>query len=281
MSGFAPDWLQLRESADHAARDRGLLDKLATRFAGREAVTVVDLGAGLGSNLRATAPYLPQLQRWVLVDHDPVLLTAACEVIAAWADSHQPAADGIAVRKGDRSIHVELKRADLAADAAPWRSSPPDLVTAAALFDLVSAAWIARFVAALIEARLPFYTALTHDGGTQWNPPHPGDAAMHAAFGRHFGRDKGFGPAVGGAATGLIADGLAAAGYEITRVPSPWRLGDSEAALIGALADGWADAVRDTGDVAGVVIDEWVAARKRPGSACVIGHADLLAFPPG
>jgi hypothetical protein len=280
MSGFAPDWLRLRESTDHAARDRGLLDRLARHFAGREAVTVVDLGAGLGSNLRATAPSLPMVQRWVLVDHDPVLLAAACEVIAAWADSHQPAADGIEARKGDRSIHVELKRADLAADAAPWGSSRPDLVTAAALFDLVSAAWLARFVAELTRARLPFYTALTHDGGTRWNPPHLGDAAMHAAFARHFGRDKGFGPAVGGAATGLIADGLAAAGYEVNRVSSPWRLGTDNAALIAALADGWAEAVRETGDVAGVVIDEWVAARKREGCTCVIGHEDLLAFPP-
>ena len=280
MSGFAPDWLRLRESADQAARDRALLDRLAARFAGREAVSVVDLGAGLGSNLRATVPYLPKVQRWMLVDHDPVLLAAACEVIAAWADSHQPAADGIDARKGDRSVHVELKRADLAADVAPWGSSPPDLVTAAALFDLVSASWIARFVADLARARLPFYTALTHSGGTQWNPPHPGDAAMHATLARHFGRDKGFGPAVGGAATGLLADGLAAAGYDVARAPSPWRLGADDAALMVALADGWAGAVRETGEVAGVVIDEWVAARKRAGGACMVGHEDVLAFPP-
>jgi len=280
MSGFAPDWLRLRESADHAARDRGLLDKLAAYFAGREAVTVVDLGAGLGSNLRATASYLPKVQRWVLVDHDPALLAAACEVIAAWADSHQPTADGIEARKGDHSLHVKLKHADLAADVAPWGSSAPDLVTAAALLDLVSADWIARFVAAFTRARIPFYTALTHDGGTQWNPPHPGDAAMDSAFTRHFGRDKGFGPAVGGAATALMADRLSAAGYEVSRAPSPWRLGAGDAALLAALADGWAEAVRETGEVAGIVIDEWVEARKRPGNACMVGHADLLALPP-
>jgi len=40
------------------------------------------------------------------------------------------------------------------------------------------------------------------------------------------------------------------------------------------------EAVRETGDVAGVVSDEWLAARKRAESACVVGHADLLALPP-
>jgi hypothetical protein len=279
MSGFAPDWLRLRENADHAARDRGLLEKLAARFAGRETLTVFDLGAGLGSNLRATAPYLPEVQRWVLLDHDPALLATACEVIAAWADSHQPAADGIEAQKGGRSIHVELKRTDLATDVAPWGATQPDLVTAAALFDLVAAGWIARFVAAVAQARVTFYTALTYDGATKWSPPHPGDRAMHAAFARHFGRDKGFGPSVGGAATGLLADGLDAAGYQIMRAPSPWQLGAEDGALIAALADGWAEAVRETGEVAAVVIDEWLAARKRD-STCVTGHEDLLAFPP-
>jgi hypothetical protein len=280
VNDFAPDWLQLREPADHRARDRGLLEKLAAHFAGRGAVTVMDLGAGLGSNLRATAPVLPPVQRWVLVDHDPVLLAAACEAIASWADWTQPAADGIEARKGDLAVYVELKRADLASNPAPWGANPPHLVTAAALFDLVSAAWIARFVSELVVARLPFYTALTHDGGTEWHPPHPGDAAMRSAFERHFGRDKGFGPAAAGAATRLLADALAISGYEVARAPSLWQLDTDDAALIAALADGWAEAVRETGEVPTLVIDEWLAARKRTGNACLVGHEDLIAFPP-
>ena len=73
MSGFSSDWLKLRESADHRARNQELLAKLAACFAEREAILVADLGAGTGSNLRAIAPHLPSRQQWVLVDHDPVL----------------------------------------------------------------------------------------------------------------------------------------------------------------------------------------------------------------
>ena len=36
LSGFSPEWLLLREPADHRARDRGLVERLAAHLAGRE-----------------------------------------------------------------------------------------------------------------------------------------------------------------------------------------------------------------------------------------------------
>ncbi len=279
MSGFSSDWLKLRESADHRARNRQLLAKLAAHFTDRETVLVVDLGTGTGSNLRAIAPQLPALQQWILVDHDPALLTAACDCIAAWADSSRPTATGIEASKGGRSILVELKRADLSAEPAAWGGAAPDLVTAAALFDLVSATWIDRFVTALARSRLAFYTALTHSHTAEWNPPHPADAAMTKAFESHFGSDKGFGPSAGSRATDLLANKLSAAGYQVESAPSPWQLGRADAALIATLADGWAAAVRETKRVTPTTISDWLAARKAEGVSCVVGHKDLLALP--
>jgi hypothetical protein len=139
MSGFAPEWLTLRESADHRARNAGLLAALGKHFSTRDAIIVVDLGAGLGSNLRATAPVLPARQHWVLVDHDPVLLAGACDAIASWADSVRPATAGLEVMKADRSIRVEVRHADLAKDPDAFAAHAPDLVTAAALFDRLRA----------------------------------------------------------------------------------------------------------------------------------------------
>ncbi len=87
MSGFSAEWLALREPADHRARNRDLLGALARRFAGRDTLSVVDLGCGAGSNLRALAPALPRRQRWRLVDHDAALLGAARGRIAQWGDA--------------------------------------------------------------------------------------------------------------------------------------------------------------------------------------------------
>jgi hypothetical protein len=280
VSGFAPDWLRLREGADHRSRDPALLARLALYFGGRAEVRVVDLGAGLGSNLRASYSALPARQHWVLVDNDPLLLSAACEAIAAWADTARPTASGIEASKNGRFFHVEVKRHDLAADPVAWGADKPDLVTAAALIDLVSEAWLGRLAAALGRTRMPFYTVLTHDAVTDWQPPHPADATMRAAFERHFTRDKGFGPSAGGRATSLLAEQLMREGYEVLRAPSPWRLGRGDRELIAALAQGWAEAVRETGAVPEPSIANWLAARSVAGVECSVGHEDLLALPP-
>jgi hypothetical protein len=281
VSGFAPDWLRLREAVDHRSRDVELLAKLARHFESRPEIRVVDLGAGLGSNLRGTYSALPMRQHWLLVDHDPQLLSAAIETIAGWADSARPTTSGLEATKNGRSLHVELRRLDLAVDPGGWSASTPDLVTAAALFDLVAEEWIEKFVAALVRSKVVFYTVLTHDAETEWTPPHAADGAMKAAFESHFGRDKGFGPSAGGRATGLLADLLVSKGYEVLRAPSPWRLGYDDRSLIAAMADGWANAVRETRMVPERSIKEWSAARSADGASCTVGHEDLLALPSG
>ena len=280
MSGFSPDWLRLREPADHRSRNRELLASLAARFRGREDVLVSDLGAGTGSNLRAVAPALPARQQWILIDHNPELLAAAFEAVAQWADSARAIATGLEASKGGKSLLVEARHVDLVADPVAWGEALPDLVTAAALFDLVSEAWIEHFTAALAHARLPLYAALNHDGIAEWKPPHPADGRMSAAFERHFGGDKGFGPAAGLSASKLVAGSLAAKGYAIERGRSDWRLGTADQKLIAALAEGWAKAVAETGAVPKAAISDWLAARQAAGVSCIVGHEDLLALPP-
>jgi hypothetical protein len=277
---FSPEWLELREPVDHRSRDFALAAKLRDYFAERADATIFDLGVGLGSNLRGTYGSLPLRQRWVLVDNDPVLLNAARDAIAAWADSAERTADGLKVKRGDHALTVEFKQHDLAADPAPWFSVKADLVTAAALFDLVSEEWIGRFTRALSRSRLPFYTVLTHNAETRWLPSHPADAAMKAAFESHFGGDKGFGPSVGGRASAMIGDALEATGYAVEHGPSPWLLGAGDRQLVAATAEGWAQAVRETGRVPEATIEAWRTARSDGATTCIVGHEDLLALPP-
>ena len=276
---FSAEWLRLREPVDHRSRDKVLLMKLAGDLANKDEPVIYDLGAGAGSNLRGTALALGHRQRWVLVDYDPELLSASLEFLAAWADKSRPTAAGLEIEKSGKLIRVEVKRADLNANPAPWGDQKPDLVTSAALFDLVSEQWIERFCASLAKDKLPLYTTLVHDETAQWSAAHAADEKMTEGFERDFGKEKGFGPSAGNKAIGLMANKLQALGYSAELAESAWRLGAEDQDLIVQLADGWANAVRDTKAIPEDAIQKWVAARKARGTTCVVGHKDLLALP--
>lgn len=275
---FSADWLALREPADHAARSKSLLAEVAGAFAGRDAINVVDLGCGAGSNLRGTAEALPDRQYWRLVDYDPKLLAAARGRLTAWADGAASDGDVLVLTKGAKSLRVTFIQADLNTDLDRVLAPSADLVTAAALFDLVSTNWLERFVAALARRRLPLYTVLTYDGTENWAPPHPADQAMLEAFHAHQATDKGFGPAAGPGATTIMAEAFARAGYTVRQASSPWHIGPGMADLAEQLVAGFAGAVGETGRVAQADIDAWLAAR-RGGVTCRTGHQDLFAVP--
>lgn len=257
MSGFDPDWLALREPADHAARAPSLL--AAAVAAAGERPVVVDLGCGTGSTLRALSPRLPPTQRWRLVDHDPALI--------ALAASGAPE---------DTECHA----ADLRdTDALPLDGAT--LVTASALFDLVSADWFDRFALRLAAARLPLYAVLTYDGATEWTPPHPLDPVMIRALNEHQRSDKGFGPALGPGAPAHMRQTLQSLGYEVRTADSPWTLTGDHAALIAATSAGYARSAVELRAVTPAEAEEWLAFRRSQGDSggMLVGHTDLLVFP--
>jgi SAM-dependent methyltransferase len=278
MTGFSPDWLALREPADHAARAEEVAREVFAHFAGHACITLADLGCGTGSNLRAMADHLPPRQIWRLVDWDRHLLDAARGRLVSWADRAATEDADMRLQKGAHDITLRLEQADLARDFESVLDRHADLVTATAFFDLVSAHWIDDFCAALARRRLPLYAILTYDGHEQWSPPHASDAAMLAAFHAHQQRDKGFGPAAGPFAAAHLARALEEQGYRVTSAPSPWRLGTQQRELMGELARGAAQAVAETGLVGDSVIASWRATHERA-ETCVIGHVDLFARP--
>ncbi|MGM0586114.1 MAG: methyltransferase domain-containing protein [Pseudomonadota bacterium] len=248
---FASDWLDLREPADRAGRDPGLLDAL-TDWVGGHTLRAADLGCGTGANWRALSPRLPAL-RWSLIDNDPRLLAEAA-----------------------RRTGAQTRRLDLA--AAPGEAARAgELVTASALFDLVSAEWLARFLDAL-PRHAAIYAALNYDGHETWTPEPPHEAEALAAFHGHQRGDKGFGPALGPQAGAALAAGLAARGWRVFTARSPWRLGADHAALRAALAEGAAGAVAETGALPREPRAAWAAGR-RAARRVEIGHLDVLALP--
>jgi SAM-dependent methyltransferase len=280
---FSAEWLALREPVDHASRNAAVGAALGAAFAGRSTVRVLDLGCGTGSNLRATAPLLGQRQEWLLADHDPALLVAARETLAGWADRARDADGRIDLVKDGRDITVTFYKADLTRDLAKLLAMKPELVTASALFDLISPDWIERFAGEVKAAGAAFFTVLTYDGRDSFAPAHPLDAEVIAAFAAHQHGDKGFGPAAGPRGAATLAHAFRSAGFTVQEGDSPWRIGPDHAALAGDLVRGIAGAVTETGKVGASGLHGWLAFRLRhltqADALIVTGHTDTLALP--
>ncbi len=253
---FDAGWLDLREPADRAARDPGLRDAAAAYLGGVADPVALDLGCGTGATFRAFAGQAEGV-RWRLLDRDPALLAIAAQ----------------------RCEAVETVAADLRAlEGLPLEGVR--LVTASALFDLVSRDWLEGFVTRLAGAGIGLYAALSYDGALAWEPALPGDAAARDAFNAHQRQDKGLGPALGPAAAETLAGALAERGFALLVSQSPWRLGPDQAALQDALTDGIAVAAGEAGMADAVA---WGQARRAVSGAtrCSVGHVDLLALPAG
>lgn len=269
MSGpaesFDADWLTLREPADTASRSRALADDLGVWLQDRNAVSVVDFGAGTGSAMRWLAPRLPVPSRWRLVDGDAGLLGRAAKNVPERVSSME-------------TMVADLRDADLAG-----LMEGADVLSSSALLDLVSVEWIDRLVAACSATGVAAWLTLSVDGTDMWYPALRGDWAAGRAFARDQARDKGFGPSLGARAVAYAAARFRDAGFRVRTAKSDWRLGPTFLPLQQELLRGHAAAAMTADPLRGRFYEVWAHRRLlhiatgRAGAR--IGHTDLLALP--
>ncbi|WP_030245942.1 MULTISPECIES: class I SAM-dependent methyltransferase [unclassified Streptomyces] len=265
---YAPEWLQLREPADAAARAHDLLDPLRIRLAnlpGKSGGVVIhDLGCGTGSMGRWLAPCLDGAQHWILHDRDPYLLHFAAVA------SPRSAADG-------SRVTVETRRGDIAR-LTPDALQGASLVTASALLDVLTREEINTLAAACAGAGCPALLTLSVAGRVELTPAHPLDAEIGQAFNEHQRRDGLLGPD----AVTAAAEAFSENGATVRLHPSPWRLGPDQAALTEQWLRGWVGAAVEQRPELRAEADAYLAERL---SACAAGelrvtvhHTDLLAL---
>jgi hypothetical protein len=268
METFSADWLALREPADHAARAHDLAAALSERLGARPSGGALDIAGGTGSNLRYLLPRLPGIARWTLFDYDPRLLDAATHDL-------EP-------RCASAGITFTTVRGDLN-EVARLPLDGCALVTASALLDLVSDAWLRAFARRCREARVSVLCALSYDGVITCDPPEPPDERVRALVNAHQRTDKGFGAALGPDAAAVAEGCFREEGYEVRISPSDWHLGPEMAALQRPLIEGWAGAARALVPAEAEAIDAWQERRLAHVNAGVsrlrVGHRDLLAWP--
>ena len=263
MSGFDKEWLKLREPADREARSEPMLEKVRQHLDGLpQPHVIMDIGCGTGSTYRTLSQKLPHCN-WKLLDYESVLLDEAKRQIGV--------GENIEFHRQDLNHFDETLLDNLA------------IVTASALFDLCSAEFCDRFVEKLAYRKIGLYAALNYDGLMEWSIKHPLDAQIAADFNLHQRSDKGFGPALGPAASAHLSHRFEALGFAVQTGYSPWRLGPSSAELQKEFLAGLQRPVHEIGNVNDLAFQEWLEFRHsridRDGSLCIVGHTDFLALP--
>ncbi|MGW7533429.1 class I SAM-dependent methyltransferase [Amycolatopsis sp. NPDC054798] len=239
-SGYAPEWLKLREPADTAARAADLVALLPDGPA-----VIRDLGCGTGAMGRWLSGRLPKPQRWILHDQDPRLLE-------------------IAARSLPPGIDVETEQADV----TRLELSGTSLVTASALLDLLTEEEIQRLVKSCVDASSPALFTLSVTGSAEIAPPDEADEALNDAFNDHQRRGGKLGPE----AVACTAAEFKRHGWTVHTRPSPWRLGPEHRELIDTWYRGFVAAALEQDPSLAVPEDRRI-------TDVTVHHQDLLALP--
>jgi hypothetical protein len=261
-----PDWLVARVTADNAARAATLttllpqlIDYLIDPDLPDATVQIIDLGAGSGANQRWLAPRLPIPQRWLHVDHNPVIsrsqpLPAETVII----DASVEALDQLLASSNGRR----------------------QLVTCSALLDVLTTEQITAVCQAAINHRVAAFFSLTVTGDLILDPPHPHDQLLSAAFNDHQRRAGRPGPD----ASALTVELLGAAKFAVRIQDTPWQLtADSAPAFVDQLlTERLAAAVAQDPALVAAAAD-WLDLRRAQLAAGVLrielAHCDILGLP--
>jgi hypothetical protein len=220
---------------------------------------IIDLAAGTGANQRWLAPRLPFKQRWIHLDHDPV--------ISRWLPL---SADTMIIDAGVETLGQVLA----------GRSTDQRLVTCSALLDVLAMDQLDAVCRAVIDNQVPTLFSLTVTGTLSLTPADARDQLLEDAFNDHQRRGGRAGP---DAAT-LAVNALCAGGFTVRTQETTWQLSaSSESAFIRQLLQERLDAVVAQDSTLAAISAAWLELRRSQLALGIlrieVGHLDILALP--
>lgn len=276
---FDAAWLKARETADERSRNMVIAESMRLHFAIRADMTILDLACGIGSNLRQLHRFLPNYQRWILVENDRALLDHARESLSAWADQAKPKSrrdDVLVLEKGEFRIEITLRAAHVTRQFDQLLENWPDLVVASSLIDLMARSDLEQFADKLVHRRIPLYASHTANGDLAWYPENRTDPLILQAIAKTSGRDRGFGPSLGPRAFAMFTEALRTRGALVETGSSTWNLtGADDREVMIWLADECASLAADSRLVPETVAGVWAQSRAMAETASV-GYQDLF-----
>jgi SAM-dependent methyltransferase len=206
-------YLAAKKTVDDRALNRRVLAGLC-RLMPSDAPRILEVGAGLGTMVARLLEWqVVSAGEYTLLDVDPQLLRESRSWLSGWATTQglptEPLPDGL--RIGD--LRVRLVEAELGSFLDAGDGQPADVLIANAFLDLVD---VPSTLAGLFRLLVPggvYWFTINYDGESIFQPEHPGDDAIMAAYHRSMDERVRYGRPAGDCRTGRHLFGhLCAAG---------------------------------------------------------------------
>lgn len=224
---FDRDWLQERYPFDAEARNKTLESKMLANFSNQSSLTLVDIGAGTGSNCLYFIDQLPQNQSWYLIEQNEGLKKATIRRLKDFAAYHKydfnQKKNKVTIKSIKKKIEVTLINDSLLNLAQLVDLKQVDLVLANAVLDLLSKAQVEQLVDIIVNHQLVFYPTLNYDGMT-FLPTDPFDDIFIDSYHQHLERPQEHGIPLGKNVSQYMLDLLAEKKCQIDTATSTWKV---------------------------------------------------------
>ena len=199
-NSFETNWLDRRYQYDNAARDKKVEEACLNYLENKSSVTILDIGSGTGSNCLYFMEKMPTVQNWIFVEHDEHLSKYALERIKKQASelgySIKGDAQKLCLEKENRQVEISYitdsffdldKKVDL---------SKVDLVTAGAVFDLLSFKQFVDIASIVLENEIALLATMNY-AEMSFSPEEASDILFIEKYEKHMSRTQEFGKAMG------------------------------------------------------------------------------------
>ncbi len=224
---FDIDWLNERYPFDVEARDKALESKVVAYLANKSELTLVDVGAGTGSNCLYFIKQFPQNQKWYLIEQNGDLKKATIKRLKDYAAYHkynfERKKETIKITAPKRKVTVTIINDSLLNLATLVNLKKVDLVLANAVFDLFSSDQMTELVNLIAANKLAFYHTLGYEGMT-FEPSDPFDDVFVDSYNTHMERPQDFGQALGKKANAFMAQLFEKQDSSVETAASIWQI---------------------------------------------------------
>ena len=226
-NNFDIDWLAQRYPFDVEARNKAVEQTAIDYLKTRQFVTIIDVGAGTGSNCLYFLDKLKQDQSWIFIEKDPALAPALIQRLETYANFHKynwSLEDGVYQMQTPfnqmtfKIISDTFLKIGQLADL-----SKVDLVVANAVFDLLPKVQISQFLDQLILNKIACLFTLNYTG-MKFTPEDPFDQSYIDLYDTHMERPQSFGQAMGKKAVAHIIQSFEHANYTLQKGDSLWNI---------------------------------------------------------